>query len=215
MTYQSINYYAVFMARSADPELQARRRDAITDAAAVLFAERGYDATPITAIAKAAGVSSGTVFHYFSDKRGVFRAIFERDLPESRSMIERYQDAADPLAAVLDIVAELVEPASDPLAAGLVVEVMRQVTHDPQLAVVLDETDAVVNRGLSDLLRRAHDRIDPSLDPDATATWIRAITDSAFLYADNPAATAPVDTMRTVVHRYLTGHRGERHDKNA
>ncbi len=164
----------------------------------------------MTAIAKAAGVSSGTVFHYFGDKRGVFRAIFERDLPESREMIERYRDAEDPLAAILDIVAELVEPASDPLAAGLVIEVIRQVAHDPQLAVILEETDAIVNRGISDLLRRAHDRIDPSLDPDATSTWIRAITDSAFLYADNPAATAPVDTMRTVIHRYLTGHRGEK-----
>lgn len=197
------------MARTADPELRAQRRNAIIDAAATLFAEHGYDATPVTAIAKAAGVSSGTVFHYFGDKRGVFRAIFERDLPESRAMIERHRDAVDPLAAILDIVAELVEPASDPLASGLVVEVIRQVTHDPQLAVILEETDAVVNRGLSDLLRRAHGRIDPSLDPDATATWIRAITDSAFLYADNPTAVAPVDTMRTVIHRYLTGHPGE------
>ncbi|TCN51341.1 TetR family transcriptional regulator [Rhodococcus sp. SMB37] len=203
------------MARTVDPELQAQRRNAITDAAATLFAEHGYDATPVTAIAKAAGVSSGTVFHYFGDKRGVFRAIFERDLPESKEMIARYRDAENPLAAILDIVAELVEPASDPLAAGLVIEVIRQVTHDPQLAVILEETDAVVSRGLSDLLRRAHDRIDPSLDPDATSTWIRAITDSAFLYADNPAAVAPVATMQTVIHRYLTGHRGADHDDHA
>lgn len=203
------------MARTVDPELQAQRRNAITDAAAVLFAEHGYEATPVTAIAKAAGVSSGTVFHYFGDKRGVFRAIFERDLPESRAMVERYRDAEDPLEAILDLVAELVEPASDPLAAGLVIEVMRQVAHDPQLAVVLDETDAVVSRGLRDLLRRAHHRIDPALDPDATATWIRAITDSAFLYADNPSAVAPVETMRTVIHRYLTGHRKGPHDDDA
>ena len=203
------------MARTVDPERQAQRRNAITDAAAVLFAEHGYEATPVTAIAKVADVSSGTVFHYFGDKRGVFRAIFERDLPESRAMVERYRDAPDPLAAILDTVTELVEPASDPLAAGLVIEVIRQVSHDPQLAVVLDETDTIVNQGISDLLRRARDRIDPSLDPDTTATWIRAITDSAFLYADNPAATAPVDTMRTVIHRYLTGHRKGPHDDDA
>ncbi|MFD6857956.1 TetR/AcrR family transcriptional regulator [Rhodococcus sp. NPDC060090] len=197
------------MARTVDPELQAQRRNAITDAAAALFAEHGYETTPVTAIAKGAGVSSGTVFHYFGDKRGVFRAIFERDLPESRAMVERYRDAPDPLEAILDMVAELVGPASDPLAAGLVVEVIRQVGHDPQLATVLEEEDALVNEGLIQLLRRAHGRVDPALDPVATATWIRAITDSAFLYADNPAATAPVDTMRTVIRRYLTGHRGE------
>ena len=198
------------MARTVDPDLQAQRRNAITDAAAVLFAEHGYEATPVTAIAKGAGVSSGTVVHYFGDKRGVFRAIFERDLPESRAMVERYRDAPDPLEAILDMVAELVGPASDPLAAGLVVEVIRQVGHDPQLAVILEEEAGLVNEGVIHLLRRAHDRVDPTLDPVATATWIRAITDSAFLYADNPAATAPVDTMRTVIHRYLTGHRGEK-----
>ncbi|NLV78488.1 MAG: helix-turn-helix transcriptional regulator, partial [Rhodococcus sp.] len=74
------------MARTVDPELHARRRTALIGAAAVLFAERGYDATPVAAIAQTAGVSSGTVFHYFGDKRGLFRAVFESDLPETRAM---------------------------------------------------------------------------------------------------------------------------------
>ncbi|MDV6275093.1 TetR/AcrR family transcriptional regulator [Rhodococcus erythropolis] len=194
------------MARTADPALQAQRRAAITDAAAILFAERGFDATPVTAIAKAVGLSSGTVFHYFGDKRGVFRAIFEQDVPTSRALVERYSAAGDPLAAILDMVAELVEPATDPAAAGLVVEVIRQVGHDPLLVAILAENDAIVNAGLTHLLRRAHNRIDPALDPLAAATWIRAIADSAFLYADDPGAVDPVGTIRTIVLRYLTGH---------
>lgn len=194
------------MARTADPTLQAQRRAAITDAAAMLFAERGFDATPVTAIAKAVGVSSGTVFHYFGDKRGVFRAIFEQDLPNSRALVDRYRDADDPLAAILDMVAKLVEPSTDPAAAGLVVEVIRQVRHDKALAAILDEDDAIVTAGLTHLLRRAHDRIDPALDPLTTATWIHAIADSAFLYAGHPGAVDPVDTIRTIVLRYLTGH---------
>ena len=194
------------MARTTDPALQAQRRAAITDAAAALFAEHGFDATPVTAIAKAAGVSSATVFHYFGDKRGVFRAIFEQDLPNSRALVDRYRDADDPLAAILDMVAELVAPSRDPAAAGLVVEVIRQVGRDPALGKILDEDDVIVNAGLTHLLGRARDRIDPALDPVATATWIRAVTDSAFLYADHPNAVNPVDTIRTIVLRYLTGH---------
>ncbi|MDH6279733.1 TetR/AcrR family transcriptional regulator [Prescottella agglutinans] len=194
------------MARIADPALQAQRRADIIGAAAALFAKHGFDTTPVTAIAKAAGVSSGTVFHYFGDKRGVFRALFEQDLTTSRTLVERYRDADDPLAAILDMVAELVAPASDPTAAGLVVEVIRQVGHDPALAAILNEDDIIVSAGLTHLLRRAHDRIDPALDPVATATWIRAITDSAFLYADHPGATNPVDTIRTIILRYLTAH---------
>lgn len=201
-----MNPYGGRVARNPDPELRAQRRAAIIDAAATLFAEQGFDATPVTAIAHAAGVSSGTVFHYFGDKRGLFRAIFERDLPASRELVARYRDADDPLSAILDMVAELVAPAGNPASAGLVVEVIRQVAHDPALGAILDEDDSIVNAGLTHLLRRADDRIDPALDPLAAATWIRAITDSAFLYADHPHATNPVDTVRTIVFRYLTGH---------
>ncbi len=197
------------MARTVDPELHARRRTALIGAAAVLFAERGYDATPVAAIAQTAGVSSGTVFHYFGDKRGLFRAVFESDLPETRAMVARHRDAPDPLTAILDLVGELVTPALDPGAAGLVVEVVRQVGHDPLLADVLAEDEQIVEDGLRHLLERARDSIDPDLDPVSTATWVRAVVDSAYLYADNPRATAPVETVRTIVLRYLTGHRKE------
>lgn len=197
------------MARTADPALQAQRRTAITDAAAAMFAEHGFDATPVTSIANAAGVSSATVFHYFGDKRGLFRSIFEQDLPKSRALAQRYRDADDPLAAILDMVTELVAPASDPAASGLAVEVIRQVGHDPALAAILHEDDAIVTAGLTHLLGRARGRIDPTLEPLATATWIRAIADSAFLYAGHPGATNPVDTLRTIVLRYLTGQREE------
>ena len=44
----------------ADQAIQTRRR--IVDAAAELFAERGYAATTIDAVAAAAGVSRKTVF---------------------------------------------------------------------------------------------------------------------------------------------------------
>ncbi|NLU82246.1 TetR/AcrR family transcriptional regulator [Rhodococcus sp. HNM0569] len=197
------------MARTVDPELHALRRTTIVGAAATLFAEHGYDAVPVTAVAKAAGVSSGTVFHYFGDKRGLFRAIFENDLPETRAMIDRHRDDPDPLAAILAVVGELVEPAQDPAAAGLVVEVIRQVGHDPRLAAILEEDEHTVEEGLLHLLERARGEIDPALDPASTAAWIRAITDAAFLYADNPKAMSPTDTVRTIVLRYLTGHRKE------
>lgn len=47
-------------------------RDAILDAARELFAERGYDATSIRAIAGAAGVDPALIRHFFRDKETLF-----------------------------------------------------------------------------------------------------------------------------------------------
>jgi AcrR family transcriptional regulator len=61
-------------------EQAAATRDAILDAAARLFGERGYAATPIAAIAREAGVALKTVYLAFDTKAGVLRALWNRAL---------------------------------------------------------------------------------------------------------------------------------------
>ncbi|MEV3856784.1 TetR family transcriptional regulator [Streptomyces sp. NPDC050095] len=52
-------------------------RDRILAAARVEFAERGYEKTSVRGIAKAAGVDSALVHHYFGTKEQVFAASIE------------------------------------------------------------------------------------------------------------------------------------------
>ncbi|HME49296.1 TetR/AcrR family transcriptional regulator [Mycobacterium sp.] len=51
-------------------------RTAILDAAAERFVADGYAATSIDAVAAAARVSKGSVYHHFSDKSELFEAVF-------------------------------------------------------------------------------------------------------------------------------------------
>lgn len=64
------------------PKLSDARRqdryDLLLDAATVQFAEKGYDATSISGIARAAGVSDGLIYRYFTDKRALLSAVLER-----------------------------------------------------------------------------------------------------------------------------------------
>jgi AcrR family transcriptional regulator len=56
---------------AADPGLSpkaAQTRTTIADAALALFAERGYEATTMRAVAERAGVSTGNAYYYFSSK---------------------------------------------------------------------------------------------------------------------------------------------------
>lgn len=59
-------------------------RDAILDAALVLFAERGYDGASIRSIAAAAGVDPALIRHFFGDKDTLFAtAVADRStIPE-------------------------------------------------------------------------------------------------------------------------------------
>lgn len=52
--------------------------DRVLDAAAELFAERGYAATTTRAVAERAGVNEVTLFRHFQSKAGLLRALAER-----------------------------------------------------------------------------------------------------------------------------------------
>ena len=47
--------------------------EAILESAAHLFARAGYDATTTHQVAARAGVSVGTLYRYFADKRAIFK----------------------------------------------------------------------------------------------------------------------------------------------
>lgn len=195
------------MARRVDPERTALRRAEITRAAAGLFGSRGYDRTTAADIGRAAGISSASVFYYFADKQAVFRSIFEEDLPAVRMLVERHACDPSPLAAILAIVEDQVAPAADRVAPGLLVELLRTVDRDAELAAVVVETAAVLGAGLAAQIRRgalAGEIVDDLAGDRAaeTAVWIQALIDSAFLTA--VPGRDPRPAVRRIVAAYLT-----------
>jgi AcrR family transcriptional regulator len=61
--------------RSAKDATETRRR--IVEVAQKLFTEKGFAATSIDHIAKGAEVTEGAIFHYFKDKKRLYREIVE------------------------------------------------------------------------------------------------------------------------------------------
>jgi len=55
---------------------ESRRR--LVEAAAALFAAKGYGATTVDAVAEAAGISRGSIFWHFRTKEGLLWAVTER-----------------------------------------------------------------------------------------------------------------------------------------
>lgn len=59
-------------------QLSAARRHQILDAAARVFAEKGYHPATIRDVAKAAGIADGTIYNYYANKGALLVAILER-----------------------------------------------------------------------------------------------------------------------------------------
>src|SRR5512145_2720704 len=83
--------------RPVDPELQARRREEILEAAARLFAEHGYPNTDVKSVADALRIGNGTVYRYFPSKEVLFLAAVERGLEAIKQQIDALPADMEPL----------------------------------------------------------------------------------------------------------------------
>src|SRR3954467_5730167 len=71
-----------------------KTRGAILDAAERLFAAQGYEATSLTQVGQAAGVSRGTPGYFFGSKPDLYRAVLERCFSEVRHAVQAGRERA-------------------------------------------------------------------------------------------------------------------------
>jgi AcrR family transcriptional regulator len=64
-----------------------RSRTAILDAAEKLFADQGFEATSLTQVGAAAGVSRGTPGYFFRSKAELYQAVLDRSFAEVRDAV--------------------------------------------------------------------------------------------------------------------------------
>src|SRR5712691_5404287 len=126
-------------------EAAARTRGAILKAAQALFGERGYTATPMTAIAKRAGVALDTVYASVGRKPELARLLIETAISgtdqaipaEQRDYVRAVQAAPDAETKIA-IYAAAVTAIAPRLA--IVYAIIQQAAHaEPDLAALWDQ----------------------------------------------------------------------------
>jgi AcrR family transcriptional regulator len=85
-------------------------RDRLVQAAARLFAEKGFEATTVRQIVEAAGVTKGGLYHYFDSKDALLYEIYSRMLRMQANRMETIAESGLPLpqrvhAIIADVVA--------------------------------------------------------------------------------------------------------------
>lgn len=114
----------------------ARRREQLLEVAFTLFAERGYRATSVRDITRAAGVTEAVLYHYFGNKADLLSAVLAVYAPFAG--YRRILDAADsmPVDAVLRrIGGEFLRLLRE--RRVFVLTLLSEAASDPEIAAIL------------------------------------------------------------------------------
>lgn len=141
-------------------EAAARTRERMLGAARRQFAERGFSATTVEAIAEAAGVSPQTFYTAFGSKRGALFALLDNmpsaaDPAALAKALAAAPDAKRQLALLVDYRLRLYAGSLDVLEA-----VRAAAAHDPDVAAVWSEGEERRRRNQQALLSSWHARGD-------------------------------------------------------
>lgn len=193
--------------RTRDPELNATRREAILAAASDCFIERGFHATSMKEISVAAGMSPGTIYHYFASKAEIVIGIIENERRDTAKLLAGVSEADDILVALFaafEALASLVTERDLILHAEVAAEVLRQ----PELKRAAIQADRQAVEQLSAALRKGQGakQIDTRLDPERSAEIILALVDGVLTQAalHGPGSTTTqLPALRQTLARML------------
>jgi AcrR family transcriptional regulator len=187
-----------------------QKRDALLAAAARLFEARGYDATTADDIAAGAGVSVGTFYAYFRNKRQVFLSLFEISVETILAQGMADLDlGAGPREAVHAVVYRAME--RDPLANGLRRAWRELLPRDPEFEGYARELNRLVYEQILRAVRKveAGGLTRPALDVEATCWLIAQLLDHAWRTfpargeAPEPARKRQLDALSDLIYHAL------------
>ena len=180
-------------------------REAILAAASTLFAERGYEATTIRAVAAEAGVDPALVHHFHGTKEALFAAATRLPYNPAEAIPALLADGLD--GAGERIVRFVVTTWDDEERRAPLLGLMRSaLTHDPAGGAITE----FLRAGVLGPLTRALDGPDAELRAALVVSQVAGLAVLRYLVGVEPLASAPpeavVAAVAPTIQRYLTGH---------
>ena len=177
-------------------------RNAILQAALRLFAERGYHATTIEAIAREAGIAKGLVYNYFASKQDLLRQLvllgfreFEELLPE----LLRTVDPVERLHVLFELSGKLIREKTE--FYRLYMMVLLQVNRDKELSKIIQEYSRTLYAETEEILRELG-----VADVETEARLLAALLDGIGLHFIVLSGEYPLqEVLQAAEQHYLTG----------
>lgn len=169
-------------------EHRSDRRTSIIQAAMTVFAAHGYQGATMDEIARRAGVAKGTPYLYFTDKAGLFYAVFEtwtaEALAASGQAMSSAINASEALTAIASNASDFMETHREwfPLTLEVWSASSTPALRD-RFAIALDDLYARYREAVSNTIRlgQKNKEFRDDLDADALAATLTGAIDGLFL----------------------------------
>lgn len=195
--------------RLTQSQRRAQTRSRVLDAAATVFAQRGFSASTVDEIAEAAGVSKGAVYYSFASKDDLFLALLDervgqrvgamRATPESPSLQAQAEYAATGFFADLD---------REKAWVPLLLEFLTHAAREPAARAIMSEHYFQASRSaVAEVFQqRVHAAGVPiSVPLDAIGSGISALAEGLAIAHLFIPDEAPEQTMTLIVGLILDG----------
>jgi AcrR family transcriptional regulator len=183
------------MARTKDDSLHERRQEEILSAAARVFKTKGFHAARTEDICAEAGLSAGTVFRHFPDKRAMIFTIATRELEQYQRDVQQLatREGLQWLTRITEKeLSELLCPSVYDLGADSWLELVRDEAGRKQLLAADKELRAMLAAELSRGQKEGWVR--KSLEPQGAANVILAVFSGLALDQEIGARTGTAAT---------------------
>lgn len=139
------------------PETYLRaRRNQIIDAACLSFVDKGLDKTTMPDICRAAGLSPGAIYNYFSGKEEILEACASKSLRRNTGMISVAASAEkeNPLLGIIRAFIPLLKQHGMVKAAGFDLELYAESTRNPRISEILRANNETLLKTIDGLVKQ-------------------------------------------------------------
>lgn len=178
-------------------------REQLIAVATRLFAEHGYEGTPIEAVLEASGVSRGALYHHFRDKVALFEAVLEAvEIATAQQTVDATREAGDAVAALRAGCLAWVRLAGDPIVQRiLLIDAPSVVGWQRWREVEEKHALGLLKAGLQAAAEAGHV---PQAHVDAFAHMLlAALNETALLIARAPDQAAAMRKGQAAVDEFL------------
>jgi len=192
--------------RDPDPGATDPIREKLIAAAAVVFAEKGYDGAGVAEIARRAGYTTGAIYGRFTGKAQLLLAAIEaRSENELDQLFNEHRFEGKVTDILTTVGSHLVTDEMGPESA-LLLEAFVAARRDPEVRLLMQGLLDLRSDRLADLVTEAQatGAIDPALDTEAVVRFCHAVGFGFLLFRavdiDLPAAAPWEDLIARLVN---------------
>jgi AcrR family transcriptional regulator len=175
-------------------EIRQQSRNNIKEAALELFGTYGYQLTPISKIAKAAGISKGLMYNYFDSKQDLLHAILLEDMYANevwwKEILESELSAYEKIQQTIRKTIAVIQ------ADFHHWQLLTSLVFQPQVLEGLEETLATKQTELMQQLTALFSELGIP-EPEKEAMFYAAFLDGMFLHYMNAPDHYPLQEMTT------------------